>query len=287
METATYRFNTSDLPGGQFNLIALGDIQYDGSKESSALKMLKETIRRGTEMGAFYIGMGDYTDFLSPSNREKLRGANLYDTSGNVIERAGQTLVDEIGVILAPTKGRWLGMLEGHHFQEFAAGDTSDMRLATILNTRHLGSMTMVTLEFQRGAKGPVSKVELWGTHGSGNGQTLASPISYLERQMKSYEADIYLVGHQTKLVHAVSDRLYHADHDTIAHLDRHLVGCGGFSRAIQVGRRQGQVPRGSYAEQGGMNPAGLGAPVITITPHEEKSPGRPKHLTREIRVTL
>ncbi len=268
MEMPQFRFDIKDLPNGVFTLIPLGDIQYDGSEESSSLKLLRETIARGTEAGAYYIGMGDYTDFLSPSNREKLKNSGLYDTAHDVIERTGDKLIEEVAEILAPTRGRWLGLLEGHHFQEFAAGDTSDMRLARLLGTVHLGTSAYINLTFHRG-NGAVDCV-IWAQHGIGNGVSPAAPVTKLDNVMKAFEADIYLLGHMTKLAHTPTNRIYpswRGKKPKLHHQTKHLVGCGGFSRGIQVGRRSGQVPRGTYVEQGMMRPTALGAPTIRIRP--------------------
>lgn len=291
MEQAEYRFNIKDLPGGVFTLIPLGDIQYDGSKESSSLKLLKETIDRGTKAGAYYIGMGDYTDFLSPSNRERLKTAGLYDTAHDVIERTGEKLVEEIAEILAPTKGRWLGLLEGHHFQEFAAGDTSDMRLARILGTKHLGTSAYIHLVFTQGSK--AVETVIWCQHGIGNGQSPAAPISKLDNVMRAFEADIYLLGHMTKLAHTPTNRIYPSWRGAdfkLHHRTQHLVGTGGFSRGIQVGRKSGQVPRGTYVEQGMMRPTALGAPTIRIEPvrvTERHGSGAPVSDTLTLKSTV
>jgi hypothetical protein len=287
MEMQKYCFDLDSLPNGVFTLIPLGDIQYDGSSESTALRLLKETIQRGVEAEAFYIGMGDYTDFLSPSNRDRLRSAALYDTANDVIERTGEALINEIHEILRPTAGRWLGLLEGHHFQEFSDGTTSDMRLAAMLRTHHLGTSAFVGLTFKRGRSSLL--VNLWAQHGEGNGQSPSAPITKLDKVVQAFEADLYLLGHMTKLAHAPINRIYPAwggKEPDVYHRDIHLVGTGGFSRAIQIGKRAGLVPRGSYVEQAMMRPVSLGAPIIRIKIERSTKGGRDL-LQRRITVEI
>lgn len=287
MEMVKYNININDLSNGTFTLIPLGDIQYDGSDKSTALTLLKNTIKQGIEEKAYFLGMGDYTDFLSPSNRKRLRGAELYDTAGDVIERTGEKLIEEVFDLLRPTAGRWIGMLEGHHFQEFADGSTSDMRLAKLLRTRHLGSSAYIGLSFNRGKSRLL--VNLWATHGCGNGQNPGAPLTKLNGIISSFEADVYLMGHMTKMAHAPTPRLYPSwggKEPDVHHRDLHLVGTGGYSRAYQVGAKTGQVPRGSYVEQGMMKPVVLGSPIIRIKPFRINA-GSIDTLSRQIRVEI
>ena len=45
---------------------------------------------------AYFVGTGDYVDFLSPSNRVRLANAGLYDTALQVIRDKATELVDEL-----------------------------------------------------------------------------------------------------------------------------------------------------------------------------------------------
>src|SRR3990167_72146 len=116
----------------EMRICYLGDFQYAGKKaHGTALTQLKEKIAEEVERGAYFIGMGDYIDFLSPSNRQRLRSAALYDTAEDVIDEKSMELTQEIfDLALRPTVGRWLGLVEGHHFSQLKTGDTTDMRLA-------------------------------------------------------------------------------------------------------------------------------------------------------------
>src|SRR3972149_1570283 len=92
---------------GPYVGIPIGDIQWTGKKANIALEHLKRTIERGMEMKAFFVGMGDYLDAFSPSNRQRLRAAALYDTSEEVIDDKATDLVHQLyEEVLKPTKGR-------------------------------------------------------------------------------------------------------------------------------------------------------------------------------------
>src|SRR2546422_6033354 len=198
MELVEYTFDVKDLKNKTLTIIPIGDCQYDGSEESTALGALKQTIKKGVEEGAFFIGMGDMTDFLSPSNRSALKGARLYDTAHDVIERAGNQLVDEIYEILKPTTGRFLGLLEGHHMQEFADGTTSDMCLAQRLRTRHLGSMAYIGINLAKGQSRV--RVNIWASHGCGGGWGPGGPVVQPVHMNGLFWAGNLFLGHPPQL---------------------------------------------------------------------------------------
>src|SRR5882672_622847 len=101
----------------------IGDLQFTGQKGSLAGDLLKRHLDRCLELGGFFLGMGDYIDAFSPSNRQRLRAAALYDTAEDVIDDKVMELVDELfDKYLKPTKGRWLGLLHGHHFATLKTG---------------------------------------------------------------------------------------------------------------------------------------------------------------------
>lgn len=276
MELVTHRIPVKSRQSDEFLLLPIGDIQWSGCDKEVALKMLSRHIEWGVANNAYFIGMGDYIDFMSPTNRERLRGANLYDTSQKVIERSSRMLVDEIyEKALKPSRGRWLGLLEGHHFSDFADGTTSDMKLCDMLETHHLGTNAVVRLLFERGKTqdkpaGSGSYL-IWAHHGNGGGQTTGASLNRIEKMIKGFEADLYLMGHDTKIAHAPIDRIEAIFPRTgaprLLHRPKNIASTGGFMRGYVVGSRHGRVPRGGYVEQGMMNPTALGGIAVKITP--------------------
>ena len=159
----------------------LGDFQYAGKRaHGTALSALKEKIAEEVERNAYFIGMGDYIDFLSPSNRQRLRAAALYDTAEDVIDEKSMELTQELfDVALRPTVGRWLGLVEGHHFAQLKTGDTTDMRLCEMLKAPFLGTSGVIRINFKRTGTSAMA-VTLWVHHGHGNGQTNYYPLARL-----------------------------------------------------------------------------------------------------------
>src|SRR6266705_2383914 len=117
----------------------IGDIQWAGRKNDVALESLNATIEDALSKEAEgytvrFIGMGDYTDFASPSNRARIAQADLYDNAIATIEDKAIALVHEIyALALKPTTGKWLGLVEGHHLFNLRTGKTTDMELCELL----------------------------------------------------------------------------------------------------------------------------------------------------------
>ncbi len=269
---------TVDLPKNRDRIVIapLGDIQWSGDGGSTAQDHLKRHIDRCLELDALFIGMGDYIDFASPSNRQAIRSAKIYDTANEVIENAAESLMDEVfRLFLKPTVGRWIGLLEGHHFFEFG-GRTTDLLLAEKLKTRHLGTSCFVHLR-------PCG-VTLWAHHGQGGGMMPAAPLNKLYHVAAGLEgADVYLMGHTTKMPVVRLSRPrpeWNCTPPKLTHRDVFLINTGGFSRSNVPGSRHGSIPRGDYAEAGMMTPSPLSAPLIYID-------AKAKRLEDRIRVEI
>lgn len=252
----------------QVVIAPLGDLQWSGRKGPTAYDHARRHIDRALKLNAWFVGMGDYIDFLSPSNRQRLQSAALYDTAEAVIEEKVNELVQEVyDRILAPTKGRWLGLLEGHHFAEMG-GYTSDTLLADLLDARFLGTSAYIRLE--------PSGVVIWAHHGNGGGVLPAAQLNKLYHVSAGLQgADVYLIGHSTRLSVARLSRPRPAwEKMDLTHNDIFLVNTGGFSKSNIVGHHKGRIVRGDYAEQGMMTPSPLAAPLIYV---DGKGPQRVK----------
>lgn len=220
-----------------------------------------------TQPNPYFIGMGDYVDVASPSNRSRIQAANLYDSVQDVLEDGAQRGVEKFRELVRGTEGRWLGLLHGHHFYEFRDGSTTDTRLCNLLGTTFLGSCAFVRLAFKEG-KHAVS-CTIWAHHGAGSGMKASAPLNRLENIVHYFDADVFLMGHMSKKVGAPLDQLYLSKMHPLKleHRTKIIAGTGGFSQGYKQNSKYGLHTRGSYVEQGMMTPAALGGVVIRITP--------------------
>lgn len=261
-------------------LMPVGDIQFTGTRHDTAdVDRLKRHIEWGMEHQAWFLGMGDYIDFASPSNRQRIKAAALYDTAEDVIEETARRISDELyDKALRGSEKRWLGLLEGHHFTQLRDGTTTDQYLASKLKTRFLGTCAYIRLVFSAN-KTRRGNVLIWCHHGVGSGR-IGAPLNKLELLPTYWDADIYLMGHQSKKVAAPLDRIYPVFHGRgephLIHRTTIIAGTGGFSKAYLPGHTQGNTPRGGYVEKAMMNPVALGGIVIRIRPRWKDDLWRP-----------
>lgn len=260
--------------GGQEVLVMpIGDIQWSGRAPEVALGMLKRHIAWGVERGAHFLGMGDYIDFMSPSNRLRFTQSALYDSALKTIDDKAASLVEDLWLkALKPSKGRWLGLLEGHHFHEYRDGTTTDQELAKLLDAPFLGSCAFVRLVFQLRGSATRGNVVIWCHHGVGGGVTLGAPLNKLERLLASWDADIYLIGHHHKKVSGPIDRVEavwrgNLTRPQLVHRTKIIACTGSFLKGYVPGERQGLVPRGGYVERKMLNPTALGGVLLKIRP--------------------
>jgi len=249
--------------------MGLGDIQY--GSQSCDVARLKRHIDWGIKHGVYFLGMGDMTDFLSPSNRARLKQAALYDTAEKLIDDWHRKHLDEIKEILAPTRGRWIGLLEGHHFHEFETGGTSDTLLAEYLGAPFLGTCAIVRLSFYNEVSKRTLKAHIWAHHGEGSGATAASPLNKIEKASSFVEAaDVLFMGHYHRAGAILVNKLRVGGRKTpvLRHRTVGLVATGSFLKGYQQGSEAGGRASGSYVERGIMPPTALGNVVVTLTPH-------------------
>ncbi len=252
----------------------IGDVQLGA--QGVVLEKLKAHVQWGLAQGnVYFLGMGDYIDILSPSNREAWRSARLYDSARKAMSDKADSYVQEFVAAMKGTEDRWLGMLEGHHYFEFEDGTTSDTRIAQALHTPYLGTCAFVRISFKKMKADKVKrkslKCTIWCHHGAGNGLTPHSPLARLYHVMHQFDADIYLIGHQTKKPAVKVPVLYMSEHPPYRIIGKNklLAGTGGFIEGYPQGSKDvtGKRPQGGYVEQGLMPPAALGSIILKIHP--------------------
>ena len=262
------------LPLEEFQLMPVGDVQLGGggvdiNRFRKQMSWAIEQNKRQDAPPIRFIGMGDYIDIASPSNRAAIRGARLYDSVHAALDQAATKYEDEFLHEVAGTEGMWLGLHHGHHYFEHEDGTTSDTRIANRLGCAFLGTAAFTRLLFNRNQPRAACSCVIWSTHGAGGGIMPQSPLNKLYHIMHSFDADIYLIGHQTKKPVVKMPRLYVNDRGQIRTKTVVLAGTGGFSLGYEQGSRHyaGHRPEGSYVEKAMMSPVALGSILLKIRP--------------------
>ncbi len=273
------------LPWEEQLLMPINDVQYDGPEGVADLKRLARHLAWGMERNALFIGLGDFIDFMSPSNRERYAGANLHDTARKSINWLATHLEEELMQVLAPTRGRWIGLLQGHHFFEHV-DESSDTRFAAALDAKYLGDSVLGRIRF-RDEHGGTTAIKVFAHHGS-SATTANGAMTKLKAQKAFYpDVRLFLGAHVPQLNHQQSTELDITDHDEpiITATDTHYVICGGFARSFKQGSTFSGRPQGGYAEKAMMGPATIGGAVIRLKPEINYTNGR-KTRTVDVKIS-
>lgn len=250
-------------PDQELLFIPIGDIQY-GTDECDVerLERLVAWAVRQERKGKIVrlVGLGDYMDLSSPSEKVKLKGT--HETTQRSIDELAMMYLRQLATILTPLKGHFLTLLTGHHVHDFSnhkktggwGGRNSDQWLAHFLGCNYGGDgHVLFRMHFPHDLH---LTVGAW--HGAGGGQTAGWRVNKRIRQGDIYPtADIVIQGHDNaKLAYPRSG----LDFDR-GYVKRLAVGSGSFQRAYLDGD-----PQAGYAEKWGLVPADLGVTIITIT---------------------
>jgi hypothetical protein len=254
---------TDYLPWQKTYLVPVGDIQQGASGVD--LSKLRDDINRGLDHDAYYCGLGDYLDVMSPSGRAKYEAAGFYDSVGAAIGAQCTEELAKLQEILEPTRGRWWGLVQGHHYFDFGDGTTTDTRLAEWLGCPFLGDSAFIRPRFQDGTVR--TSLDIYITHGSGSGQTQAAPISKLEKTSNGVMADLYLINHYARRGSVPRDRIKLNQQGVIESYTIHMTATGGYMKGYEQGSRKGGRAQGSYVERAMMNPTTMGGVLIGLEP--------------------
>lgn len=221
----------------------------------------------------YFLGMGDYLDTFSGSEREILSNPHLHDSTVDTLEMILHKSVKKLAKELEFMNGRLIGLLEGNHFGTFQNGTTTTQKLCELLQCKYLGVNGFIRLAFQSttGHKGYTS-VDIWAHHGLGAARLHGGSMNRVEAMAEIAEADIYLMGHDHKKSVAIKSRLKlvgGGSNIRLAHRKVLMARTGSFLRGYVPGEK-------SYVARRSLNPTDLGVVKIELTPKRDQSPGSP-----------
>lgn len=255
----------------EVRIVPMADIQYGA--QGCDVDLLQEKIAWAIKQDAYFLGLGDYVDVASPGQRKQMASVHLYDSTREFMDDQADKHIKGLMGILGKTKGRWLGLLRGHHYWEFADGTTSDTRLANALGAKFLGDCAAVLLRFKlRTMKGTSTSAKIWCHHGVGSGLTSAAALNRLEHVTKVFSADIYLMAHQHRLgavkIPFIDYEITHTGRIRWTTRNRVLAAVGSFLKGYELGSRDpAGNPAGGYVEKRMLTPTSLGCTMLLLRP--------------------
>ncbi len=249
----------------QMILMPIGDI-HEGSPGWPQKKVVAH-LKWGMDRGAIFLGMGDYFDFVSISQRTIMH--QFRDSTKEQLDDMMRSRIQSFLDLIKFTKGHWIGMLEGHHYWQFSGGLTSDQFLCAGLDCHFLGTSALVRID-QHIPKHQEADCLIYCHHGMGAGRTLGGKLNRVEELLKIIEADIYLMAHVHTKISDPLDRQYISPDNIHHHRTKLLARTGGFQRGyVSTSPRSLTKPafdsRGTYIEKATMTPTSLGGLAIGI----------------------
>lgn len=243
-------------------LIPFGDVHRDSP--ACCVDKWKEFIARGKACkNAFFLGMGDYMDGYSTSERRIIYSADMHESSRKREETEGRARVRMLAKEIGFMRGRMIGIMGGNHFQSYPDGTNSDHYLANLLGCQYLGACTATRIRLK--TWGGSVALDVFAHHGRGGGRTAAGRFNSVEQLAAVCDADIYLMGdNHARGIIPMGERL------SIVHHPK--TGCEIKSRQRWIGRT-GSFLRGyidgesSYVADAALPPASLGWVEFELRP--------------------
>lgn len=224
------------------------------------------------ERNAFWLGMGDYADLVTPSDFKRWEGRILAPWMKDHESNIGSTQLKKVNEILSPIWDKCLGLIEGNHEESIRRYHHYDFmaELSEKANQKHKvpygGVSCMVRLNFKRKNSNEAHDFKIHARHGEGSARTSgARALAVLRLTQTFIDAHIVLMGH----LHGqespdIPQRLI-LRNGKIKSFETIATMTGAWIRAYMQG-----VPP-CYLERWGYPPSTLGCPRIVIIPEHDQ----------------
>lgn len=213
------------------------------------------------------IGLGDYNDTLSPSERASLvsakGGYGMHETTLKEFDKLYERQTLGFSEVMQPWKGSIKMLLEGHHYSCYSGyyhnkpmkSKTTTEHLCALLGAVYGGQLGILDLQFGHGLR-----LIVVATHGYGGARTPGARVIKRVRMNEVYEGDLYLMAHDnTKM--AISDNvLKHLPNGKFVARKRTYCGVGSFQKAYPDNEANG-----GYVEAIMLPPSDLGAVITEV----------------------
>lgn len=187
-------------PNQTFSLIPFGDVHRDSPQ--CAVDRWREDLAEWKKIkDPLFLGLGDYTDFLSTSERVRLRsGDGMHESTDSTLDVLAKKQIKEMAKELEFMRGKLIGLVNGNHYYQFKDGTTGDHMLANELGTEFLGVATFIRIVFLWPGNAHASAcIDVFAHHGAGTGQKPHTSLGAIARMAEWADADIVLQGHDHK----------------------------------------------------------------------------------------
>jgi len=259
----------------KFTIYPLGDMHIGVIHcDEDLLRTTVEDIRK--DRNAYWLGMGDYGDCITPSDFKRWDGKILAPWMKEHADNIGPTQVRKVDEILKPIWNKCLGLIEGNHDDNIRRYNHYDFMSELLERAndkrpkndpiKYAGVSCFLRLNFRRTNTTETHDYIIHARHGEGSARTSgARALAVLRLSQSMVNAHIVLSGH----LHGqespdIPQRLV-LRNGKIKSFETIATMTGAWVRAYMQG-----VPP-CYLERWGSPPSTLGCPKITIQPQYGK----------------
>jgi hypothetical protein len=248
--------------GDTITLVLFGDVHRDSPNHADgAWRTFLDHAK--SLKNAWFLGLGDYLDGLSTSERHSLHLAQFHESTLNNLEDQAALCVSTLAKEIAFMQGRIIGLLGGNHYFSFQDGTSTDTRLCQKLHCKFLGVSAFIRLQFN--VQGSHINFDIWAHHGKGASRLPGGSINSVDQMREYAEADLYIMGHDHKKMIVPATPRLRLDHHSRKGLDvkersAWLARSGSFLTSYVPG-----VP--NYNVDAARGPCSLGHVELSLTP--------------------
>jgi len=249
----------------EWKLYPIGDTHL-GIKHCTESDLQKKITEIKDNPQALWIGMGDYGEFITPTDPRwdcKVIAEWLENEQDNIAEEQTKYICK----LFEPIRDKCIGLLSGNHEESIRHYLRVHVQknLCDRLELPNLGYSCWVKLRFARENSNEHHVYKGVFSHGSGWAVTPGAKMNRLQRFMNAFDARIYGIGHMHDIITHTVPYLELSDSNIIRQKEKvgAITGCW-FKTYAQ------DIPP-SYGEMKNYPPTSLGCPVFTIDPQKDE----------------
>jgi len=233
---------------------------------------------------ALFLGMGDYLEWFSDSERCGIQSIHLHESSKKTLDDYAKDMCHKFYERVKFMAGKLIGLLEGNHFYTFENGMTSTQYLCQLLNCKYLGATALTRISFSY-EKSPTwrASIDIFAHHGKGASRLVGGSLNTVQQMAECANADVYLMGHDHKKSVAMSSRLELTQgSDGIRLREKKLLYArtGSFLKSYEVDKP-------SYVTKRLLNPSDLGTVKIELQPKQKRKMVNGKYVKSTFNIDI
>jgi predicted phosphodiesterase len=194
----THSFNIPTKLSQEVQIIIFGDVHWDSPNHADT-KWKEDLDYFKSQKNAYFLGMGDYLDSTSTTERECLGhiSKSMHDTFRKDIVALQAEKIKRFSNEIGFMKGRLVGLINGNHYFEFPDGTNTDQKICGLLGCKYLGVCALVRLYFN--ATGKQHAIDLFLHHGKGASRLIGGSLNRVAQMFEGVAADVCVQGHDHK----------------------------------------------------------------------------------------